>query len=78
LFTVSDTGEGIPGEYFDRIFEKFGQWKPASRAGKYPPGWGLPSARWPSKRTEAASGLRVCSGRGALFPSRYHCRSQPA
>lgn len=25
LFTVADTGEGVPREYFERIFEKFGQ-----------------------------------------------------
>ncbi len=33
LFAVRDTGEGIPQESFDRIFEKFGQLDAPNRAG---------------------------------------------
>jgi signal transduction histidine kinase len=40
-FSVSDTGEGIPHEAFDRIFEKFGQVESRRRGRKVSTGLGL-------------------------------------
>ncbi len=41
LFSVSDTGEGIPCEYMDRIFEKFGQVENRTAGRKLSTGLGL-------------------------------------
>ncbi len=41
LFSVSDTGEGIPSEAFGRIFEKFGQVELRQRGRKLSTGLGL-------------------------------------
>jgi hypothetical protein len=41
LFCVVDTGEGIPEEAFERIFEKFGQSSRAKPASRCRPGLGL-------------------------------------
>jgi signal transduction histidine kinase len=41
-YTVSDTGEGIPPEYLDRVFERFAQVPGATAGGA---GLGLPIAR---------------------------------
>jgi len=41
LFSVSDTGEGIPSEYIDRIFEKFGQVESRTAGRKLSTGLGL-------------------------------------
>jgi signal transduction histidine kinase len=40
-FSVTDTGEGIPNEAFEYIFEKFGQVKTRSEGCKYSTGLGL-------------------------------------
>jgi len=40
-FSVSDTGEGIPQEAFERIFEKFGQVETRKAGHKYSTGLGL-------------------------------------
>lgn len=39
--SVSDTGPGIPPEYHEKIFEKFGQVDPQSRKARYSTGLGL-------------------------------------
>jgi signal transduction histidine kinase len=41
LFSVSDNGEGIPSEAFDRVFEKFGRIKPLHGGQKVGAGLGL-------------------------------------
>src|SRR5262249_4336103 len=41
VFAVSDTGEGIPREAFDRIFEKFGQVESGPAGQKLSTGLGL-------------------------------------
>lgn len=41
LFSVHDTGEGIPRESFDRIFEKFGQVETRQSGHKHSTGLGL-------------------------------------
>jgi signal transduction histidine kinase len=41
LLSVSDTGQGIPREAFDRIFEKFGQVEGKSSGGFASTGLGL-------------------------------------
>jgi two-component system sensor histidine kinase/response regulator len=40
-FSVSDTGEGIPAEAFDRIFEKFGQSETRNAGRQMSTGLGL-------------------------------------
>lgn len=41
VFAVRDTGEGIPGEAFERIFEKFGQVESGPAGQKFSTGLGL-------------------------------------
>ncbi len=41
IFSVMDTGEGIPPEYFERIFEKFGQVESRKSGQKMSTGLGL-------------------------------------
>lgn len=78
LFAVRDTGEGIPREAFDRIFEKFGQVESRKGGGGCPPAWVSRSARWPWRRTAAKSGWRASPEKEAPSDSRCRCDSAAA
>lgn len=67
LFQVSDTGEGIPKEYFGRIFEKFGQVETREAGHRMSTGLGLTFCKMVAEahggRIEVASEL----GHGSTF-----------
>jgi two-component system, sensor histidine kinase and response regulator len=66
-FSVSDTGEGIPAEAFDRIFEKFGQVE-ARRAGRtMSTGLGLTFCKLATKAHGGNIGVRSVPGEGSTF-----------
>ncbi len=67
LFSVSDTGEGIPTESFDRIFEKFGQ--VASRQGgrTMSTGLGLTFCKLAVEAHGGRIGVASASGEGSTF-----------
>lgn len=70
LFTVADTGEGIPREAFARIFDKFGQVENRKEGRKMSTGLGLTFCKM---AVEAHGGeIWVCSelGRGSEFSFR--------
>ena len=65
---VEDNGPGIPPEYREKVFEKFGQVKAPGQRRKYSTGLGLLSASWRSRRTGARSvGERSRPGEHVLF-----------
>lgn len=67
LFQVSDTGEGIPKEYFGRIFEKFGQVETRASGHRMSTGLGLTFCKMVAEahggKIEVASEL----GQGSIF-----------
>ncbi len=67
IFSVSDTGEGIPKEAFERIFEKFGQVETRQGGRKMSTGLGLTFC----KMTVEAHGGRIWVegelGKGSTF-----------
>ena len=66
-FEVSDTGEGVPSDCRERIFEKFFQ-VPGPRPGD--PGWDSRSPARSCSPTAARSGWKVKSGRAVRSGSR--------
>ncbi len=67
LLSVSDTGEGIPSEAFDRIFEKFGQ--VASRHGgrTMSTGLGLTFCKLTAEAHGGQISVRSVPGEGSVF-----------
>ncbi|GAA0942990.1 sensor histidine kinase [Actinocorallia libanotica] len=82
LFTVTDTGIGIPQEEVSRVFEEFYQVRGEHQSGKPGTGLGLPYAR---KLAELLGGtLTITSTHGvgtraeARIPDRADARQEPA
>ncbi len=67
VFSVSDTGEGIPAEAFGRIFEKFGQ--VASRQGgrSMSTGLGLTFSKLAVEAHQGQIGVESVPGQGSTF-----------
>ncbi len=64
---VSDTGPGIPREYRERVFEKFGQVEAVSRGQKFSTGLGLTFCRLAVEAHGGRIGVDSEVGRGSTF-----------
>jgi signal transduction histidine kinase len=64
---VTDTGPGIPREYRERVFEKFGQVEAASRGQKFSTGLGLTFCRLAVDAHGGRIGVDSEIGRGSTF-----------
>jgi two-component system, sensor histidine kinase and response regulator len=64
---VSDTGPGIPREYRERVFEKFGQVEAVSRGQKLSTGLGLTFCRMAVEAHGGRIGVDSEIGRGSTF-----------
>ena len=69
--SVSDTGEGIPEESLERIFERFYRVEPARRRGSGRFGLGLSIARRIAELHAAELGVESRDGKGAKFTVRF-------
>jgi signal transduction histidine kinase len=67
LFSVSDTGEGIPGEAFDRIFDKFGQVETRSAGRRMSTGLGLTFCKMAVEAHGGRIWVESELGRGSTF-----------
>ncbi len=67
LFSVRDTGEGIPLEAFDRIFEKFGQVKNRKAGRKMSTGLGLAFCKLAVEAHGGRIWVESQAGRGSTF-----------
>jgi two-component system sensor histidine kinase/response regulator len=67
LFSVSDTGEGIPPEAFGLIFEKFGQVSSRQRAGLPSTGLGLTFCKLAVEAHGGQIAVRSAPGEGSTF-----------
>ena len=64
---VSDTGPGIPREYRERVFEKFGQVEAGSRGQRFSTGLGLTFCRLAVEAHGGRIGVDSEVGRGSTF-----------
>lgn len=64
---VTDTGPGIPKEYRERVFEKFGQVEAASRGQKFSTGLGLTFCRLAVEAHGGRIGVDSEVGHGSTF-----------
>jgi len=64
---VSDTGAGIPKEYHDKIFDKFGQVKSRQAGTKYSTGLGLTFCKLAVEAHGGEIGVESESGKGSTF-----------
>jgi signal transduction histidine kinase len=64
---VTDTGPGIPREYRERVFEKFGQVEAASHGQKFSTGLGLTFCRLAVEAHNGRIGVDSEIGRGSTF-----------
>jgi len=64
---VSDTGYGIPAEYREKIFEKFGQVETRSGSTKYSSGLGLTFCKLAVEAQGGRSGVESEVGKGSSF-----------
>jgi len=64
---VSDTGPGIPREYRERVFEKFGQVEALSRGQKFSTGLGLTFCRLAVEAHGGRIGVESEVGHGSTF-----------
>ncbi|MEP6757340.1 MAG: hybrid sensor histidine kinase/response regulator [Chthonomonadales bacterium] len=67
LFSVHDTGEGIPQEAFDRIFEKFGQVETRKAGRKMSSGLGLTFCKMAVEAHGGTIWVQSVLGRGSTF-----------
>ncbi len=67
IFTISDTGEGIPAEYIDRIFQRFSQVPGTTSGGS---GLGLSIAQTIVHRHGGEISVKSSPGAGAKFTIR--------
>lgn len=67
LFQVTDTGEGIPPEYFERIFEKFGQVESRKSGRKMSTGLGLTFCKMAVEKHGGNIGVKSTLGQGSTF-----------
>ena len=64
---VSDNGAGIPKEYHDKIFDKFGQVKSRQEGKKYSTGLGLTFCKLAVEAHGGEIGVESESGKGSTF-----------
>jgi len=67
VFSVSDKGEGIPKEYFERIFEKFGQVETRKSGQKMSTGLGLTFCKMAVEAHGGKIWLESETGKGSTF-----------
>jgi signal transduction histidine kinase len=67
LFSVSDTGEGIPPDAFGRIFEKFGQVESRQRGRKGSTGLGLTFCKLAVEAHGGQISVQSTPGEGSTF-----------
>ena len=65
--SVSDLGPGIPPEYHEKIFEKFGQVEAARQGTKHSSGLGLTFCKFAVEAHGGRIGLESAVGRGSTF-----------
>ena len=65
--SVSDTGPGIPAEYHEKIFEKFGQVELARKGTKHSSGLGLTFCKFAVEAHGGRIGMESAIGRGSTF-----------
>ncbi len=66
-FAVENTGEGIPAEYHNKIFEKFWQVESNQRGRKYSTGLGLAFCKLAVEAHGGRIGVNSEPGRGSAF-----------
>ena len=69
-FSVRDTGEGIPAESFDRIFEKFGQVESRQAGRSMSTGLGLTFCKLAIEAHGGDIGVESLPGQGSTFSFR--------
>ena len=76
MVSVADTGEGIPAEELDRVFDRFYRFDPARNRAKGGSGLGLSIAKWITD--SHAGGITVSSevGKGSIFRVRLPRRQK--
>jgi len=65
--SVSDTGPGIPPEFHDKIFEKFGQVEAARQGAKHSSGLGLTFCKFAVEAHGGSIGVESVVGQGSTF-----------
>lgn len=66
-FSVSDTGPGIPPEFHEKIFEKFGQVEAARHGAKHSSGLGLTFCKFAVEAHGGTIGVDSVVGQGSTF-----------
>jgi len=67
LFSVADSGPGIPPEYHSKIFEKFGTLEARVEGKKYSTGLGLAFCKLAVEAHKGSIGANSEPGRGSIF-----------
>jgi len=78
LFSVSDTGEGIPPEAFGRIFEKFGQVESRQGGRIMSTGLGLAFCKLAVEAHGGRIGVESAPGQGSTFSFTIPLPSSPS
>lgn len=65
--SVADTGHGIPSEYHQKVFEKFGQVEAARHGAKHSSGLGLTFCKYAVEAHGGRIGLESAVGKGSTF-----------
>ena len=65
--SISDNGPGIPPEYYEKIFEKFGQVESREHAQKYSTGLGLTFCKLAVEAHGGHIGVESEVGKGSTF-----------